>query len=158
MCGLRCWLVAVVWLCLALPVSAEVFQAKVLSVSKGDSITVLHDGYPEKIRLANVNSPEKDQAYGQKAREFTSGMVLGKQVTVDTTGQDRHAQSFAEVRTDDGKILNEELVKAGLAWWYRKHAPDNTRLAEMEKQARDQHLGLWADPDPVPPWEYRAKQ
>ena len=56
----------------------------------------------------------------------------------------------------DGRVLNQELVKAGFAWWYRRYAPDDETLVQLEREAREAKRGLWADPDPLPPWEWRT--
>jgi endonuclease YncB( thermonuclease family) len=58
----------------------------------------------------------------------------------------------------DGRNLNRELVQAGLAWWYRKYAPDDRELEKLEAEARSAKRGLWQDPNPVPPWEFRKKR
>lgn len=146
------------WFLWIVPAWAEVFQAKVIGIADGDTITVLHDGRPEKIRLASIDCPEKAQAYGHQAKEFTAAMVFRQVVQVDASGKDRYGRTIGKITTSNGKVLNEELVKAGLAWWYRKYAPEDARLAEMERQARERRLGLWADRDPVPPWEFRKQQ
>ncbi len=70
-------------------------------------------------------------------------------------GQDRYGRTIGEVMLPDGRVLNHELVKAGFAWWYRKYAPDDDALEQLEQEARDAKLGLWVDPHPVPPWEWR---
>jgi len=57
----------------------------------------------------------------------------------------------------DGRVLNHELVKAGFAWWYRRYAPDDDTLVQLEQEARDAKRGLWVDPHPVPPWQWRVK-
>ncbi len=56
----------------------------------------------------------------------------------------------------DGRVLNRELVRAGFAWWYRRYAPDDEMLAQLEQEAREAQRGLWADAEPVPPWEWRG--
>ena len=81
-------------------------------------------------------------------------MVFRKVVTVNVRGRDKYGRTVAEVVLPDGRTLNEELVIQGLAWQYRKYSHD-PRLALMETEAREAKRGLWADPDPVPPWEWR---
>ena len=67
-------------------------------------------------------------------------------------------RSHSEGSVPDGRALNRELVKAGFAWWYRRYAPDNEPLKQLEAEARQAKRGLWADPHPVPPWQWRVKR
>ena len=58
----------------------------------------------------------------------------------------------------DGRVLHEELVGAGMCWWYRRYAPGNEVLEQLEREARKAQRGLWAEPDPVQQWEWRARR
>jgi endonuclease YncB( thermonuclease family) len=78
-------------------------------------------------------------------------------VTVESTGRDRYGRLLATVRLPDGRSANEEIVRAGYAWWFRRYSRDRA-LARLEAEAREAHRGLWADPHPVPPWEFRRKR
>ncbi len=69
---------------------------------------------------------------------------------------DRYGRTIGEVSLPDGRVLNRELVKAGFAWWYRRYAPEDVRLEQLENEAREAGRGLWADAEPVPPWEWRV--
>lgn len=108
-----------------------------------------------RVRLNGVDAPEQHQAFGTAAKRFTSKTVFGKVVTVSPTDTDQYGRTVGDVRMPDGRSLNEELVAAGLAWWYRRYAPRNARLQALEAEARRERRGLWADRDPVPPWEFR---
>ena len=121
-----------------------------------DTITVLHSGKPERIRLYGIDCPEKRQPFGKRAKQFTSSLVFGKHVRVEEHGRDRYKRTIGEVVLSDGRNVNHELVKAGMCWWYRKYAPNNEVLEQLEQEARDAKRGLWAEPDPVPPWEWRV--
>ena len=85
-------------------------------------------------------------------------LVFGKEVTLQTYGTDKYGRTLAEVLLPDGTNVNHALVKDGWCWWYRKYAPDNGELEKLEKEARDAKKGLWADPHPVPPWDWRKRQ
>ena len=71
--------------------------------------------------------------------------------------RDRYGRTVGEVVLPDGKVLNQELVRAGLAWWYRDYAAGDSRLALLEQEARAAGRGVWSDPRAVPPWEYRKR-
>ncbi|MCH8040150.1 MAG: thermonuclease family protein [Nitrospinae bacterium] len=134
---------------------AKEFTGKVVGVADGDTITVLHNGKSERIRLNGIDCPEKRQAYGKAAKQFASRLVYGKTVTVTVFEQDRYGRTIGDVILPDGRVLNRELVKAGLAWWYRKYS-DDTSLGHLEAEAREAKRGLWDDPDAIAPWEWRT--
>ena len=73
-------------------------------------------------------------------------------------GRDKYHRLLGEVVLPDGRMLNRELVRYGFCWWYRKYAPADTVLEKLEKDAREAKMGLWADPKPVPPWEWRKRK
>ena len=80
-------------------------------------------------------------------------MVFGKDVILQTHGQDKYRRTLADVYLRDGTNVNHMLVKDGWCWWYRKYAPGNRELEKLEKQAREAKRGLWVAPVQVPPWE-----
>lgn len=149
-------------LCLALLCTPHEIQAafasSVIGILDGDTIEVLHNNRPERIRLSGIDCPEKGQAYGTKAKQATSDLVFGKEVTLETHGTDKYGRTIADVSLPDGIHVNLELVRNGWCWWYQKYAPDNVILAELQRRARRSGLGLWADPNPVPPWEWRRPE
>jgi endonuclease YncB( thermonuclease family) len=96
------------------------FSGKVVSVLDGDTIDILHNKRAKQIRLNGIDAPEKGQAFGQKAKQFVSEQAFGKEVTVKTFGLDKYGRTIGDVFLPDGRMLNEELVREGLAWWYTK--------------------------------------
>ena len=127
-----------VWSSLA---SAEDFTGKVVGVADGDTITVMHQGRGERIRLHGIDAPERGQPFTNRAKQFVSDLCYHKEVRVETKGQDRYQRTIAEVILPDGRILNYEIVKAGLAWWFRRYAPNDPTLrgwnSKLEKQSGD---------------------
>ena len=136
-------------------VSASEITGSVVSVIDGDTIEVLHNDKAERIRLSGIDCPEKGQAYGKRAKQAASDLVFGKEVTVQTYGHDKYKRTIGDVILPDGMNLNQELVKQGWCWWYRKYAPADTVLEGLETEAREAKKGLWVEPNPVPPWSYR---
>jgi len=135
---------------------AESFD-KVIRILDGDTIEVLHNQRPERIRLYGIDCPEKAQAFGQKAKQATSALVFGKEVTIQMHGKDKYKRTIADVLLPDGTNVNHALVKDGWCWWYRKYATEDKELQRLEQDARDAKKGLWADTAPVPPWEWRKR-
>jgi len=139
--------------------SQDRFVGKVVRVIDGDTIVVLRDGAGIKVRFYGIDTPESDQAWGAAATAFTRRAVLGRQVTVRTHGTgSRYHRTIGEVLQPDGRSLNRILVATGLAWWYQHYAPTNLELSRLEARARAEKRGLWADPAPVPPWEWRQRR
>ena len=126
-----------------------------MGVSDGDTITVLHNGKGERIRLHGIDCPEKRQAFGNRAKQFTSNLVFAKTVTVQAVDRDRYGRTVGVVLLPDGRSLNHELVWGGLAWMYRRYTTDQS-LSDLEEEARVARRGLWADAHAVPPWEWRG--
>ena len=132
-------------------------QGKVVSIADGDTITVLQNSKQFKIRLYGVDTPEKSQDFGQKAKQFTSGMVYKQHVKVVAYDIDRYGRTVGMVYTGQ-KCLNEELVKNGFAWVYRKYCSESfcNQWAQLEREAREKKLGLWIYDNPIPPWDFRS--
>ena len=139
-------------------VFASDFSGPVVSVLDGDTLEVLHNHRPERIRLSGIDCPEKRQAFGQRAKQAASNLAFGKEVTVQTHGHDKYKRTLADLILSDGTSVNQQLVKEGWCWWYRKYAPGDTVLEGLEKEAREAKKGLWVDPQPVPPWEWRKRR
>lgn len=137
---------------------AEEFTGRVVGVTDGDTITVLHNGIGQKIRLNGIDCPEKRQAFGQRAKQFTSDLVFRREVMIVEHGRDKYGRTIGDVKLADGTFVNRELVRGGLAWWYRKYTPGDQDLERLESEARKAKRGLWIEPAPVPPWEFRHRQ
>ncbi len=140
--------------------SAEAFSftGEVVGVLDGDTIEVLHNGKAERIRLYGIDCPEKGQPFGNNAKQATSALVFAQRVTLEIHGKDKYRRILAEVLLADGSNVNHALVKDGWCWWYRKYAPGDTELERLEQDAREAKIGLWADPEPIPPWEWRKRK
>jgi endonuclease YncB( thermonuclease family) len=129
----------------------------VVAVHDGDTLTVQSGPSLYKVRLSDVDAPEMGQVFGKQARQFTEDKVLGRRVQVNIAMIDRHDRRIGEVITEDGWVLNEELVHAGLAWYYRVNPIMNKRLQKLEQVAFANKLGLWVEKEPIPPWEFRRE-
>jgi micrococcal nuclease len=139
-------------------VDAADFTGPVVSVLDGDTLEVLHNNKAERIRLSGIDCPEKGQAYGKRVKQAASELVYGKEVTIQTHGHDKYGRTIANVLLSDGINVNHALVKDGWWWWYRKYAPGNTVLERLENEAREARKGLWVEPNPMPPWEWRTRK
>jgi endonuclease YncB( thermonuclease family) len=129
------------------------FTGKVVGVTDGDTITVLHDRRPYKIRLEGIDAPESGQAFGTKAKQVLSAKIFGKEVKVVWKSRDKYKRILGHIYLDD-RWINKELVEEGFAWHYVRYSKDKD-LAKAEKDAKAGKKGLWTDPSPIPPWDYR---
>lgn len=136
-----------------LPARADVL-ARVVSVHDGDTLTVLIDRRQVKVRLTDIDAPELRQPFGSRSRQSLSELCFGKLAALDVRGHDRYKRTIAQV-TCEGHDANAEQVRRGLAWTYTRYAPAGSPLYAMQSEARNAHRGLWSDPAPVPPWDWR---
>src|SRR5262244_1602757 len=104
-------------------VFAEKIAGQVVAILDGDTIEVLHNNRAQRIRLNGIDCPEKGQAYGKKAKQATSELVFGKEVTLQTNGKDKYGRTIADVLLPDGTNVNHELVKEGWCCWYQECMP-----------------------------------
>jgi micrococcal nuclease len=133
------------------------YTYKVVGVKDGDTMVLLSpDNKTTTVRLAEVDCPEKSQAFGQAAKQYTSNLCFGKQVKLIGTTQDRYGRTVGQVELSDGTNVNYDLVKNGYAWQYRAYSK-SMQLAELELKARQNRLGLWQDESPTPPWNFRKE-
>jgi endonuclease YncB( thermonuclease family) len=148
--------------CLMLPATAaaaepHTFTGKAVSVQDGDTLHVLDDAKHEHtIRLDGIDAPERKQAFGTVARDRLAEITKGKPVTVQAGKRDKYGRTVARIEVE-GQDVNRQMVVEGLAWHYTRYSDDAT-LAEAEGEARAAGRGLWADREPVPPWEWRATE
>jgi endonuclease YncB( thermonuclease family) len=139
--------------CLALNAQAEVFSAKVIVVMDGDTVMVLRDGKKTKIRLANIDAPEKDQAFGKQSRDSLQEMIGKKQVQIESKAVDQYGRLVGLISLD-GQNINQEQVRRGLAWEYSHYHSDKTYIG-LQNEAQQARLGLWAQANPQAPWQWR---
>jgi endonuclease YncB( thermonuclease family) len=139
---------------------AQQDKDRVVRVHDGDTITVLRKGSFEKIRLYGIDSPESDQPGGSEARNFASNLAFMEEVQVTTLDLDQYGRAVALVQLPDGRLLNEELLRNGQAWVYRAYCKELwcPGWIGLERKAKQQKAGLWAQKKPVPPWEWRKRR
>lgn len=146
--------------------SAATLNGRVVKVADGDTITVLVTNVQHKIRLNRIDAPEKGQAFGNVSRQHLASFVAGKDIEIEWEKKDKYGRLLgtvwvdvpasgtnAAVRTD----INLQMVKDGLAWHY-KHFDNTKSYADAETAARAAKCGLWKDPNPIPPYEFRKSK
>ena len=147
---------AAVALWLAVGIAHADFSGVVVSILDGDTVDVLVDRKPVRVRLAEIDAPEKEQAFGTRSRQALAAAAFQQLVTVKTIGLDRYGRTIGTILVD-GHSVNRMMVAQGMAWAYRQYLVDRS-LVDVEAAARSGRLGLWVDENPTPPWEWRAQQ
>ncbi|HAH9756204.1 TPA: thermonuclease family protein [Escherichia coli] len=135
---------------------AAQIQGKVIRVLDGDTIEVLQEQQSVRVRLLNIDAPEKKQPFGRWSTNQLKALLAGQSVTVSYTQTDRYGRVLGRVVTANGTEANRQQVLKGAAWVYDRYNTDNS-LPALQREAQTQKLGLWADNQPVPPWEWRHK-
>lgn len=130
---------------------------KVIGVKDGDTVELLMNEKPVTVRLYGVDCPEKNQDFGTQAKNFASQLAFGKFVKLNSKGNDRYGRTIGEIILPDGKSLNQELVANGYAWYYKAYAND-PQLGYLENDARRLERGLWSQPNPTAPWDFRKNK
>lgn len=141
--------------------AGDLYRGQVVSVQDGDTITVQSTDFERlRVRLYGIDCPENRQAFGDEARDYLYGLVHGRAVELDVLDVDRYSRHVALV-TLDGELVNSRMAEAGYAWTYERYCKERgpcERIREAERSARGRKAGLWADPSPIPPWEYRGSR
>lgn len=133
------------------------YQGRVVKVTDGDSITILVGKQQIKIRLGEIDTPERGQPYWRVSRKALESLVAGRTINAIQTDIDRYKRVVAHIYIDDIWV-NEQMVKGGYAWVYREYAKmESIYLAE--EYAKANKLGIWSLPESerIPPWEWRRK-
>lgn len=136
------------------------WEARCVGVADGDTITVRAEGQSkERVRLYGIDAPENGQDFGGRAKEYLSGLVYGETVDIEKMDTDRYGRTVAVVRV--GVVsANEEMLKAGMAWVFISRCRNKicVRWRDLEAQARERRAGLWSQPEPVAPWDWRKQK
>jgi endonuclease YncB( thermonuclease family) len=143
--------------------NAETITGRVIGVTDGDTVTVLDgENQQHKIRLSGIDAPEKSQEFGNKSKQALSDCAYDQHVTVEYTKRDRYKRIVGKVVVS-GRDCNLEQIRSGMAWHYKKYAgeqsaADRQEYADSELVAKASKIGLWSDPNAMPPWDYRKRK
>jgi endonuclease YncB( thermonuclease family) len=136
-------------------------SGRIVGVSDGDTVTILSGQQQTKVRLAGIDAPEKKQAFGMRSKQSLSDCAFDKQAIIEGSKLDKYKRLVGKVIVN-GTDCNINQIQLGMAWHYKKYqkeqpAQDRASYASAEDAARDRKLGLWSDPSPTPPWEFRRR-
>ena len=135
-----------------------ILKVKVIGIKDGDTVEVLYYQLPMVVRLEHIDAPEKKQPFGTVSKQKLSNLVFGKTVTLISRGKkgsyDGRGRMIAEIIVNDKVNANKEMLKSGLAWHYKKYSKSEI-YAQLENTAKKNRVGLWADKNPIAPWNFR---
>jgi len=146
--------------CLIIAVQVFAWEGRVVRVLDGDTVEVLNSqNQTTRVRLYGIDTPEKSQDFGQKAKQFTLSLVGSKTVDVEAIDTDRYGRTVGVI-TLGNTVLNAEILKAGYAWYYAQYCKKDFcgEWQQLESQARSSKIGLWSISNPQPPWDFRKYQ
>lgn len=137
--------------------AAELLICLIVGIADGDSLTARCGDAGEfqqvKLRLAEIDAPEKSQAFGQRSKDHLSKLCFQQRAEIKPVTKDRYGRTVARVKCQS-EDASASLVKSGMAWAYTKYLTD-PEIKRLEQEAQRSGVGLWAEPAPMPPWEFR---
>jgi endonuclease YncB( thermonuclease family) len=152
-------LLAALMLLAAQAAFAAEITGRVVGITDGDTLTLLNEARQQvRVRLAEIDTPEARQPYGNRARQVLSDLAFGKMVRVVVQDTDRYGRTVGRIHAGAADV-NAEMVRQGAAWVYRQYSRDPS-LLRLEAEARAARRGLWALPEAerAAPWEWRAAE
>jgi endonuclease YncB( thermonuclease family) len=129
---------------------------RVVSVSDGDTLTILVETKQVKVRLDAIDAPERGQPFGKRSQESLAELCVKRTARVVEKGLDRYGRTVGTI-VCDGVEANSEQVRRGMAWVFERYAPRNSPLYGLQRDAQATRRGLWVDPRPVSPWAWRTR-
>lgn len=129
-------------------------EGRVVSVHDGDTLTVLVEKQQVRVRLAEIDAPERHLPFGHRSRQSLADLCFQESATVELVARDRYGRSVGKVQCA-GKDAGSHQVSSGMAWVYERYAPKDSPLFGLQAEAKAARRGLWADAQPIPPWEWR---
>lgn len=127
----------------------------VIDIIDGDTYDlIMADKKTLRVRMNGIDAPEKGMPFYNVSKKYLAQLCFNKTIRLENVGVDNHGRTLAFSYLDDGKELSHEMVKAGLAWHFKKYSSDSL-LSNLEREAINSKIGLWSDQNPMPPWENR---
>ena len=134
----------------------ELLFGSVVRVIDGDTVELKVESLSQRIRLSEIDAPEKNQFWGFESSKALEKKLLGKSVRVVINDVDRYGRTIGTIFVGEASI-NELMVLEGHAWVYRDYS-DDQNLIDLENSARAGNKGLWTKENPLPPWQWRRER
>lgn len=141
---------------LTAPAFGATIEGRVVGIADGDTLTILVERQEIKVRLAEIDAPESKQPFGTRSRQSLAAVCFQKPATVNTVSKDRYGRTVGYV-VCAGTDAQSHQVSTGMAWVYDRYSKPSSPLYALQSAAKASRTGLWADKEPIPPWEWRRK-
>lgn len=135
----------------------ETDTGDVVKIIDGDTYDIQIDGKQTRIRMYGIDAPEKGMDFYKVSKNYLGALCKGNQIKIQRIDKDRYGRIIAKSYLPDGKELGAEMIKAGLAWHFKRYSKDED-LSSLELSSRTHKYGIWSMDHPTPPWEYRKKK
>ena len=141
---------------LTAPAFGATIEGRVVGIADGDTLTILVERQQIKVRLAEIDAPESKQPFGNRSRQSLAAVCFQKPASVNTVSKDRYGRTVGYV-VCAGTDAQSHQVSTGMAWIYDRYSNPSSPLYALQSAAKAARAGLWADKEPIPPWEWRRK-
>ena len=131
------------------------FSGRVVKISDGDTLVVLVDRQPIRVRLDGIDAPERGQAFGKRSQQSLAEICAAREARVEDRGKDRYGRTIGRVSCT-GIDANSEQVRRGMAWVFDRYVKPDSPLYGLQSEARRLKRGLWGDANAVAPWQWRS--
>ena len=132
----------------------NILTGKVVKIVDGDTYDILLNGNQTRIRMYGIDAPERGMDYYKISKEYLGHLCENKVIRIIKISTDKYGRIIAKSFLPDGREIGAEMIKAGLAWHFKKYSNDED-LSNFEIEAREKRMGIWSLNNPIPPWEYR---
>jgi endonuclease YncB( thermonuclease family) len=137
--------------------SGQSREGYVVKIVDGDTYDVIRNGVQTRVRMDGIDAPERGMDYYKVSKDYLGSLCMNKKIRLQISKKDRYGRLIAKTYLPDGREAGQEMVRAGMAWHFKKYSSDAT-LARLEREARSARRGLWSVSNPTPPWEYRKRK
>ena len=129
----------------------------VVKIIDGDTYDIIVDGKQTRIRMFGIDAPERGMDYYKVSKQYLGELCMNQGIHLEIVNTDRYGRIVAKSFLSDGRELGAEMIRAGMAWHFKRYSDDEV-LATLETTARENQVGLWSISNPIPPWDYRARK
>jgi len=132
-------------------------EGLVVKIVDGDTYDLIRNGVQTRVRMEGIDAPERGMDYYKVSKDYLGSLCMNKKIRLQVSKKDRYGRLIAKSYLPDGRELGEEMVRAGMAWHFKRYSND-AKLARLEREARSARRGLWSAANPTAPWEYRKRK
>lgn len=138
-------------------INRDSLSGHVVKIIDGDTYDIVLNGKQTRVRMFGIDAPERGMDYYRVAKEYLGALCMNQIIRIEVINTDRYGRMVAKSFLPDGRELGAEMIKAGMAWHFKRYSDDEL-LAQFEIAARESRIGLWKASNPTPPWNYRKRK